>query len=274
MDELVKNVFTDKIHISKPILKWVGGKTQIINSIINEFPVQINNYHEPFLGGGSVLFTLLSYIKNGIIQINGNIYASDFNEPLIFIYKNIQNYHIQLFDVLQNIIDEFNNCGNGKINRKPKNINDAKINKENYYYWIRDKYNLLSINDKKNIIGSAMFEIHSLIQNVIFQVADFNVSLDNIQSNDFIYLDPPYAPEKKNSFVAYTLNGFNSQNHSSLFSLIHSFTNKFILSNADVPLVRDNFNNPIYYINSILCKRAINSKNPNAKTNEVIIKNF
>lgn len=312
MDEIVKNIVTDKIHISKPILKWVGGKTQIINNIINEFPVQINNYYEPFLGGGSVLFTLLSYVKNGIIQINGNIYASDFNEPLIYLYKNIQNYHTQLFDVLQNIIDEFNNCSNGKINRKPKNICEAKINKENYYYWIRDKYNKLSTDDKKNIIGSAMFiflnktcfrgvfrigpngfnvpyghyvnpeiinkehlfEIHSLIQNVIFQVADFNVSLNNIQSNDFIYLDPPYAPEKKNSFVAYTLNGFNSQNHSNLFNLIHSFNNKFILSNADVPLVRDNFNNPKYYIHSILCKRAINSKNPDAKTKEVIIKNF
>ena len=71
MDEIVKNILTDKIYISKPILKWVGGKTQIINNIINEFPVQINNYHEPFLGGGCVLFILLSYVKNGII------YASD-----------------------------------------------------------------------------------------------------------------------------------------------------------------------------------------------------
>lgn len=312
MDEIVKNVLTDKIYISKPILKWVGGKTQIINNIINEFPVQINNYHEPFLGGGSVLFTLLSYIKNGIIQINGNIYASDLNEPLIFVYKNIQNYHIQLFHKLQEFINEFNNCSNGKIIRKPKNINEAKINKENYYYWIRNLYNNLSSDDKKNIIGSAMFiflnktcfrgvfrigpngfnvpyghyvnpeiinkehlfEIHSLIQNVIFQVADFNLSLTNILSNDFIYLDPPYLPIKKNSFVAYTLNGFNPQNHSNLFNLIHSFNNKFILSNSDVSFVRDIFNNPKYHIQSILCKRAINSKKPDAKTNELIIKNF
>lgn len=313
MHEIVKNISTDKIYISKPILKWVGGKTQIINNIINEFPVQINNYHEPFLGGGSVLFTLLSYVKNGIIKINGNIYASDLNETLISVYKNIQNSHTLLFESLQNIIDDYLSCGNGKINRKPKNIIDAKINKENFYYWIRNKYNKLSSDDKKNIIGSAMFiflnktcfrgvfrigpngfnvpyghyvnpeiinkehlfEIHSLIQNVIFQVADFNVSLANIQSNDFIYLDPPYVPEKKNSFVAYNLNGFNSQNHSNLFNIIHSFNdNKFILSNSDVPLIRDSFNNPKYNIYSILCKRTINSKNPNAKTKEVIIKNF
>jgi len=313
MDKLVKNISIEKIHISKPILKWVGGKTQIINSIISEFPVEINNYHEPFLGGGSVLFTLLSYVKNGIIKINGNIYAYDFNEPLIYIYKNIQNNHSQLYDILLNIIDDFNKCSNGKINRKPKNIEEAKIAKENFYYWIRNKYNKLSNDDKKNIIGSAMFiflnktcfrgvfrigpngfnvpyghysnpeiinkehliEIHSLIQNVIFQASDFNSSLANLQ-NDFIYLDPPYVPEKNNSFVAYTQNGFNSDNHSNLFNLIHSLTdnNNILLSNSDVSLVRDNFSNQKYYITSILCKRSINSKNPNAKTKEVIIKNY
>ena len=89
-NKFVKDVFPKKIHISKPILKWVGGKTQLIDTLIADFPVEINNYREAFLGGGSVLLTLLSYIKNGIIKINGNIYAYDLNEPLIFIYKNIQ----------------------------------------------------------------------------------------------------------------------------------------------------------------------------------------
>jgi DNA adenine methylase len=306
------------LTIQKPILKWVGGKTQIIDNLINQFPTEINNYYEIFLGGGSVLLALLTYIKNGIINIHGNIYAYDLNEPLIYTYKNIQSNHNELYNELQKIIIEFNSCNNNEINRKPANIEEAKNNKENYYYWIRSEYNKLTIDDKKTIIGSSMFiflnktcfrgvfrigpngfnvpyghynnpeiinknhldNIHELIQNVIFECIDFNVSLiidkfDGI--NDFIYLDPPYAPEKETSFVKYTENGFDINNHYKLFSLIHELTNKNIkimLSNSDVSLVRDNFINDKYNITSILCKRSINSKKPESKSKEVIIKNY
>ena len=305
------------LTIPKPILKWVGGKTQIIDKLIHDFPSEINNYYEIFLGGGCVLLALLTYIKNGIINIEGNIYTYDVNEPLIYMYKNIQSNHNDLYNELQKIIIEFNSCKNDidYINRKPLTIEEAKKNKENYYYWIRFLYN--NLNDKKTIIGSAMFIflnktcfrgvyrvgpngfnvpyghyknpeiinknhldiINDLIQNVIFECIDFNISLisDNYQINDFIYLDPPYAPEKTTSFVKYTENGFDINNHNKLFTLIHKLTEKnikIILNNSDVSLVRDNFTNDKYNITSILCKRSINSKNPDAKSNEVIIKNY
>ena len=316
VNKLVKHLNVNKIPISKPILKWVGGKTQILNKLIDEFPIEINNYHEIFLGGGSVLLTLLSYVKNGIIKINGNIYAYDLNEPLIYTYINIQLNHNELFNEIQKIIQEFNSCGDGNINRTPINIDEAIIAKENYYYWIRNAYNKLSDTDKKTTIGSAMFiflnktcfrgvfrvgpngfnvpygnyncpeiinkkhldEIHELIQNVIFKCCDFNTSLNKIEPDDFVYLDPPYAPETPTSFVKYTENGFNNSNHNELFNLIHNnltnFNKKIMLSNSDVSLVRDNFTNEKYNITSILCKRAIHSKNPESKAKEVIIKNY
>ena len=311
----IKNVNYHKIKIPKPILKWVGGKTQIMDKLIVEFPTEINNYREIFLGGGSVLLTLLSYVKSGLIKVHGNIYAYDLNEPLIYIYKNIQINHNQLYEKLQIIITEFNKCGDGEINREPKNIDEAKISKENYYYWIRNEYNKLSFNDKKTILGSAMFiflnktcfrgvfrvgpngfnvpyghynnpeiinkehldEIHDLIQDVIFECCDYNISLATVEQNDYVYLDPPYAPETDISFVGYTKNGFNLDNHNNLFKIIHMLTEnnkKIMLSNADVSLVRENFIDQKYNISSILCKRAINSKNPESKTKEVIIKNY
>jgi len=314
-NRLVKDVSVKKISIPKPILKWVGGKTQILDKLIINFPVKINNYREAFVGGGSVLITLLSYVKNGIIKIYGNIYAYDLNEPLIYVYKNIQTHHNELYDTLKEMIKDFNECGNGEINRTPLNISEAKIAKENYYYWIRSNYNKLSSTEKKSVLGSAMFiflnktcfrgvfrvgrngfnvpyghyknpeiinkehleEIHNLIENVVFECRDFNDSLTVINENDFTYLDPPYAPETDTSFVGYTINGFNKENHNNLFKLIHNLTDtnkKVLLSNSDVKLVRDNFKSEKYEISSILCKRSINSKNPDIKTKEVIIKNY
>ena len=188
-------------------------------------------------------------------------------------------------------------------------------NKENYYYWIRSEYNKLSLPDKKGLVGSAAFiflnktcfrgifrvgprgfnvpyghyknpeiinhehlcEIHNLIRGVIFENCDFTDSLSKIENGDYVYLDPPYAPETTNSFVGYTENGFNIENHTTLFNMIHKLTEsnkKCLLSNADVRLVRDNFTDEKYNIISILCKRTINSKNPEAKAKEVIIKNY
>ena len=64
----------------KPFIKWVGGKTQILPEVLALFPKDINNYYEPFLGGGSVLLGLLTSQKAGQIKITGEIYASDLNQ--------------------------------------------------------------------------------------------------------------------------------------------------------------------------------------------------
>jgi len=304
-----------KTCFPKPIIKWVGGKTQILDKLKCEFPTEINNYRETFVGGGSVLLMFLSLVKNGHICLHGNIYAYDLNEPLIYMYKNIQSNHNELYDKIKYLINEFNSCKNEKVNRNSITLEEALLSKENYYYWIRSKYNCLSQNEKTTIIGSAMFiflnktcfrgvfrvgphgfnvpygnynfpeiinrehlqEIHELIQNVKFECLDFKHSLLSTQPNDFTYLDPPYAPETTTSFVKYTENGFNVENHKHLFQLIHQHTEenkKILLSNSDVSLVRDNFCNEKYNILSIMCKRAIHSKKPNAKAKEVIIKNY
>lgn len=307
----------------KPILKWVGGKTQILSKILDEFPKEINNYHELFLGGGSVLLGLLSLINNNTIRLTGKIYVYDINEPLIYVYKNIQRTPDEIYNELTVIITEYNNCEEDEktqVIRKPRTLEEAKLSKENYYYWSRQKYNNLSSDEKKDVIGSALFIflnktcfrgvfrlgpngfnvpygnyknpeivnrehltiIHNLIQPVIFNYSDFRNSFQEILSGrfsekDYIYLDPPYAPETSTSFVNYTENGFDISFHKDLFKFIHICTDKNIrlmMSNADVNLIRENFPENKYLINSIICKRYINSKKPNFKTREVIIKNY
>lgn len=289
----------------KPILKWVGGKSQIIDKLIPKFPTEIDNYYEPFLGGGSVLLALLSHIKAGKIVVRGSIYASDLNEALVYVYKNIQKQHLELFELVSGLIKDYNSCGNGELNRNPSNLEEALLLKENYYYWTRIKYN--NLHDKKSVLASAMFiflnktcfrglfrvgpngfnvpygnyknpeilnltcleEIHILIQPVIFDSCDFREALAKVKPSDFVYLDPPYVPDMDTSFVKYTENGFVFKDHQDLFDILLKQDARFILSNSDTKLVRDSFEK--YDIISISCRRAINSKNPNSKAQEVII---
>jgi DNA adenine methylase len=118
--------------------------------------------------------------------------------------------------------------------------------------------------------------ISILIKDVVFTNCSFSDSLTKIANGDFVYLDPPYAPENDKSFVAYTTDGFNLDNHQLLFKECKEMKEKnvkMLMSNADVNLVKDAFPSPIYTTKIISCKRAINSKKPASKTNEVLITN-
>ena len=300
----------NEIIYIKPVIKWVGGKTQIIDTIIKNFPLEINNYHELFLGGGSVLFALLQNIKENKIKLNGVVNVYDINETLINLYINIQKNYKQVLIEIKKIIEIYNNIDNNIINKKPKNIEESLLSQESYYYWIRLKFNELTQEDKNSVIGTAYFiflnktcfrglyregpngfnvpfgnyknpeiineihikKIHKLIKNVNFYCLTFELSFEKISKNDFVYLDPPYFPENSKSFVKYNAKGFNLEQHILLFSLCKNYN--FLMSNSDVDIVKDNFNDDKFKIQIISCKRNINSKNPNSKTNELLIKSF
>ena len=294
--------------IQRPFLKWVGGKTQIIDSIISKLPKAINNYHELFVGGGSVLFAILSLQKHDKIIIKDKIYAYDININLINMYKNVQNNKDELYKILKSYYDKYDSITGTIINRKPKTIEEAQTSKESYYYWIRYKYNNI---DKNTIECSALFilinkicfrgmyregpngynvpyghykktpsliskneldNISSLIKDVEFKHKCFIESLKDIKELDFVYLDPPYAPENSKSFVGYVEEGFNLKTHELLFEEIKKIKNiKFIMSNSKVDIVTNSFKD--YNCQEIVARRAINSKNPGSKTTEVIIYN-
>ena len=148
------NVDITGIKFEKPFIKWVGGKTQIISDIVSKFPSEIENYHELFLGGGSVLFALLTLQRNGRIKINGKVYAYDLNKTLINVYKHIQNNKDELHEYLSTIFKDYNDITGKTINRKPETIEEAKTSKESYFYWTRKQFNEI---DKDSVHASAMF---------------------------------------------------------------------------------------------------------------------
>ena len=297
-------------NFTKPFIKWVGGKSQIINDIICRFPKEMNNYHEIFLGGGSVLFALLSMQKEGKIQINNKINVYDINESLIYVYKHIQKNKDKLYEYIELYFKEYDIIKGDTINRKPASIEEAKTSKESYYYWIRNKYNNM---DNKSIECAALFifinktcfrgmyregpngynvpyghykktpkiinktdlnNISNLIRDVNFIHSDFNESIKNIKKNDFVYLDPPYVPENDKSFVGYVKDGFDLDTHTELFNKIKDLDRdgiKFVMSNSKVDLVIKHFEE--YKRTDIIARRAINSKKPGSTTTEIIIYN-
>ena len=116
-------------------------------------------------------------------------------------------------------------------------------------------------------------EVASLIKDVVFTSQPFTDSLSYVTRGDFVYVDPPYAPENEKSFVSYTSAGFSLENHKKLFGLLKTLDAKFTMSSADVKLVKDAFPPETFNTKIISCRRAINSKNPETRTNEVLISN-
>lgn len=308
------------MDVVKPVLKWVGGKTQIIDVLLSKFPKVVNNYHEPFIGGGSVLLGFLTLVVEGRIEVKGNIYASDKNETLISLYVNIQQHPDMVIDELNDLVETFStipdklsNASSQKVIRKPINIEEANLCKEQFYYWIRSTYNKMSKEEKTSPKGTAHFIflnktcfrgvyregpngfnvpygnysnptifdgdhiliVSSLLQRVVFTIQGFEASVSSVGQDDFVYLDPPYAPETSTSFVGYTADGFTEDQHKHLFQMCDGMTAipnvSFMMSNADVKLVRDNFPQEKYNIEVVNCRRAINSKKPESTTNEVIV---
>ena len=299
--------------MAKPILKWLGGKTQILDSVLSLFPSVIIDYHEPFVGGGSVLLGLLEEVRQGKRELQGKVYASDINPNLIALYKNVQSNVEGLIQELKKLDSVYKSIQGTHINREAQNEQEAFTSQESYFYWIRKQFNALA--DRNSLQASAMMiflnktgfrgvyrenkdhiynapfghykkptildennlrRVSSLIKDVVFICQPFEQSIQAIQAMDFVYFDPPYVPEKATSFTSYTGGGFPGTSHQKLFTFCQTLREKsvyFVMSNSNVPLVTDNFTFEHFDLYLVPAKRAIHSKDPSAMTDELLITN-
>lgn len=296
--------------LQKPLLKWVGGKTQIIEQIIKMVPQEMEHYHEPFVGGGSVLFAILSLARDGVIKITGTVYASDANKSLIDVYIHIQSDKDGLFSIINETMTIYDSLDGTVIHRKPTTYEMALTSKESFYYWLRNQYNSEPVGTLRRsalfmVLNKTCFRgiyregpngfnvpyghykktptvvtmdeltaVHNLIRNVVFLHQDYTHSIAIVKAGDFVYLDPPYAPESATSFVGYTKDGFTKDNHESLFQIIAQLKRKniaFLMSNAKVDMVTHFFQDKGCGCIEVNARRAIHSKKPDSMTTEVLI---
>ena len=137
----------------KPIIKWVGGKTQILSNLYQHFPTEINNYFEPFTGGGSVFMELLNRLEQNQITLNGTMHLNDKNHDLINMYVMIQTQINLLIEKLKELKDIYFEAP--VIKYKPrfnyqidlyKPIEDyIPLGKSYVFYYYRDLYNSIKI---------------------------------------------------------------------------------------------------------------------------------
>lgn len=287
------------MQIIKPFIKWAGGKSQLLPQIQKHYPQTINKYCEPFIGGGAVLLDILTHYQPEQVLIN------DINQELINTYKQVQTNISDLIDLLDNMQNKYWNYDND--NRKIyyyqqrdmfnsslnfQNIEQAarfiflnktcfnglyRVNSKGFYNVPMGVYKKPVICDKDNLM-----QISHLLKNTIIQCNTYNQCLDFIDSNTFVYLDPPYRPLTQTAaFTAYDKNGFDDKEQKNLkefVDLINQKGAKFLESNSDPTNTNNDdffdklYNN--YSIERITATRRINSNgNKRGSIRELLIFN-
>lgn len=296
---------THKVEL-KPFVKWVGGKGQLIDEIEKMLPSDgekvLTKYAEPMVGGGALLFNVLSRYQFD------ELYISDINPELI-------NAYIAIKQNVEALIKRLNEM---QMTFLPLDENGRKY----YYYNVRDKFNTVKLSDSTSAEKAAYFiflnktcfnglyrvnrkglfnvpmgsyknpticdadnlrNIHEALQNVTIVCGDYSQSQSFIDSETFVYLDPPYRPISETSaFTSYNSDAFDDNEQIRLAKFIDEINAagaKIVLSNSDPKNVNeeDNFFDNLYKnykINRVEASRAINSKgDKRGKINELLICN-
>ncbi|MFI3205894.1 MAG: DNA adenine methylase [Clostridia bacterium] len=296
------------IKSTKPFLKWAGGKGQLLSDIRKSYPKElgnkINKYAEPMVGGGAVLFDILSNYQMDEVYIN------DINIDLINAYKTVKEQVKELIKLLEVYQFEY----------VPMKTEDRK----EYYYDKRDRFNAIKLNGNKVNVEKAalliflnktcfnglyrvnksggfnvpmgayknpcicdkenLINVSKALQNVTIHCGEYTHSEEFIDKNTFVYIDPPYRPlSETSSFTSYNESEFGDKEQielSEFANILKSKKAKVVLSNSDPKNAdeNDNFFDEIYkefVIKRVKATRMISSKSSSrGKINELLIANY
>ena len=292
----------------KPFLKWAGGKGQLIKEIEKYYPfenVKINKYAEPFVGGGAVLFDILSKFDLD------EIYISDINAELINTYIIVRDYIDKLIHLLISYQEDYVPLDTDNRKKyyiaKRERFNDIKVNGNEadniekaalMIFLNKTCFNGLYRVNRKGLFNVPMGayknplicdekklrSVSEKFQNVKIVCEDYKKSDDFIDENTFVYFDPPYRPLTETSnFTAYTENLFDDEKQIELANFVERISNKgamVVVSNSDPKNTNkeDEFFDKIYAIHKIKRVEATRMINCNSdargRIKELLISNF
>jgi DNA adenine methylase len=279
----MKNI---KNPLVAPVLKWVGGKRQLLDRLTSLIPEKITTYCEPFLGGGALLFHLQPKTA----------YVNDINEDLIRVYQVIKNDVETLIKALEGFKNEaeyFYSVRDWDRNKIEYSSKSDVERAARVIYLNKTCYNgLFRVNNagefnspfgnyrNPNIVNAPTLRAVNLYFNnskVKLTASDYADVLKILPKDTFVYLDPPYHPVSDTAnFTGYSRGGFTRVDQVALRDACNELDKrgiKFMLSNSATDFIREHYAN--YKITTVQAKRMINSDSTKrGEIDEVVVRNY
>ncbi|NLZ53612.1 MAG: DNA adenine methylase [Thermoanaerobacteraceae bacterium] len=275
-----------KNNLVAPVLKWVGGKRQLLETLRPLLPSKITVYCEPFVGGGAMLFDLQPNIA----------YINDINSELIRVYTVIKNNVEELIAELEkfeNTAECFYAVRDWDRDKTYYNSLTDVQKAARIIYLNKTCYNgLYRVNNagefnspfgnyrNPNIVNAPVLRAVSAYfnsANIQMTSMDYAEVLKSIPKGTFVYLDPPYDPvSETSSFTGYSKGGFSRADQIRLRECCDDLTSrgiKFMLSNSATDFIIKQYAN--YNITFVRAKRAVNSvASKRGDVDEVVVRNY
>lgn len=246
--------YTEHAH-AKPFIRWVGGKSRLLPRILPHVPQKIQNYYEPFLGGGAVFLACAP-------RVGGRSCVADLNPHLIAAWTAIRDHPKELRPLLDHYESRDSKDFYYEIRAKnPTGIIETAarflyLNGVSWNHLWRENSRTGAMNAPwgnrrfKNISDSTMKSIGALLTNADVSTRDFREVLHTPDRGDFVYLDPPYLPiftqqgvekEPTAKFNKYTAKTFEMADLIELAEICRELSKRgvnWVMSNRDDESVR------------------------------------
>ncbi|WLD76549.1 DNA adenine methylase [Mogibacterium neglectum] len=270
-----------------PFVKWAGGKRQLLDKISERMPKTYNNYYEPFIGGGAVLFELQPEMAviNDINASLINTYRIIASNPQEFIAR-VNKLDAAMGDDVKTYYCTLREHYNDKLMKEEFDIELAAlfvfINKHcfNGLYRVNGKglFNVPCNNSTKlSIDEESIMAVSEFLKSITILQGDFEEACRDAQRGDFVFFDSPYAPLNSTSFESYTKEGFDVESHERLAKLFDELTQRgcyCMITNHNTEFINKLYGNKGYEIDVVSVKRMINSDATKRTGEEVIICNY
>jgi DNA adenine methylase len=262
---------------AKPVIKWVGGKTQLLPQLRAALPEKITGtYYEAFTGGGALFFDLAS---SGAIK---SAALNDWNPELVNLYRCVRDRRPELQTALQAFLDtrSFSEADFYEVRSLVPNLFHPVATAARTVYLNKTCFNGLYRQNKSGKFNTpwgknkpekvTLFNAENLaacervLQMAQLSTGDFSVAVSSAGPGDVAYFDPPYVPVNDTAnFVGYTRDGFTLDDQRRVAATCLELMGRgvhCVASNADVPVVRELYSDPRFELREVQARRNVNTK--------------